>query len=265
MSKHSVYISEPVEEIIGFLSDESFHGKKNYSGSINTGLSVLDQLMKKSKPKLTDQEWHILYNTYAGCAIEFNMPVRIASDVMDDAGVYDITKMDSTTANLIEKVAGMSSFEQVAILWEVKRFWQTGQYEAQNVQDILVNEVVKASARNSVIDNDSLSELADYAEREVYGNQVDENPDLTSEERTGAIQYVIENALLIFEKALAKQEDELSTGYRFESKSSIEDFVFTEDLLDKFNLIEEESDDWQAARDMQHGMVDTLAVKYGVE
>ena len=123
MAKHSVYISEKSEKVISFLSDEKFHGRKNYSGSINLGLNLLDQLMK-DKPELSEQEWSVIYNTYAGSAIEFDLPIRIPSDIMDNLGVYDVSKMDEETAGLIEKTSRMSQFEQVSVLWAVKQFWQ---------------------------------------------------------------------------------------------------------------------------------------------
>ncbi len=123
MSKRSVYLSEKAEGIISLLSDEAFHGSKNYSGSINAGLVLLEELMQKSKPELSENEWAILYNTYAGCAVEINLPIRLAADVMDNLGVYDITKMDQETAGLIGKLSTMSQCEQAAILWQVKAFW----------------------------------------------------------------------------------------------------------------------------------------------
>lgn len=124
MSKRSVYLSERTEEVIGFLSDEKLNNKKNYSGSINAGLVLLNQLMEQSKPDLTDSEWSIIYNTYAGCVLEFNLPIRIASDIMDSLGVYDIGKLDHDTARLVEKTSEMTQCQQVAVLWQAKRFWQ---------------------------------------------------------------------------------------------------------------------------------------------
>lgn len=124
MSKRSVYLSEQTEAIIGFLSDEKMNNGKNYSGSINAGLVLLNQLLEKSKPGLTDAEWSIIYNTYAGCVVEFNLPIRIASDIMDNLGIYDMSKMDKEAAALIEKASKLNQCEQAAILWQVKRFWK---------------------------------------------------------------------------------------------------------------------------------------------
>lgn len=124
MSKRSVYLSEQTEAIIGFLSDEKLNNGKNYSGSINTGLLLLNKLLEKSKPDLTDNEWSKIYNTYAGCVVEFNLPIRVASDIMDNLGVYDLGKLDQDTAGLIQKVSEMTQCQQAAILWQVKEFWQ---------------------------------------------------------------------------------------------------------------------------------------------
>lgn len=120
MSKRSVYLSEPVEKIISLLSNESFHVSRNYSGSINAGLVLLEQLMQKTKPDLSEGEWGILYNTYAGCAMEFNLPLRLASDVMDNLGVHDVTKMEREEAGLVAKLSTMPQCEQAAVLWQVK-------------------------------------------------------------------------------------------------------------------------------------------------
>lgn len=125
MSKRSVHISEKTEALIGFLSDEKRTGGKNYSGSINASLLLLEQLMIQSKPEFSEDEWVYLCNVYSGCAVEFTMPIRIASDIMDDAGTYDLTKIDTVGRGLIEKISLMSQCEQVAILWEIKNRWQS--------------------------------------------------------------------------------------------------------------------------------------------
>jgi hypothetical protein len=125
MAKRSVHISEKTEALIGFLSDEKRTGGKNYSGSINAGLLMLEKLMIQSKPEFSEDEWVYLCNVYSGCAVEFTMPIRIASDIMDDVGTYDLTKIDTVGRGLIEKISLMSQCEQVAILWEIKNRWQS--------------------------------------------------------------------------------------------------------------------------------------------
>lgn len=123
MAKRSVHLSEKTEALIGFLSDENRNGSKNYSGSINAGLLMLEALMTQSKPNFSEEEWVYLCNVYSGCAVEFTMPIRIASDIMDDAGTYDLTKIDSIGRGLIEKISIMSQCQQAAILWEIKKRW----------------------------------------------------------------------------------------------------------------------------------------------
>lgn len=128
MAKHSVHISDKAEAIIGFLSGETFHGSKNYSGSINSGLILLDALMCQAKPELTEDQWSILYNTYAGCEIDFNMPVNLSQDVVDNLGICDAEE-GSELAYLLQKLDSFSVCEQVAIKWCVKQFWQDGEYQ----------------------------------------------------------------------------------------------------------------------------------------
>lgn len=125
MAKRSVHLSEKTEALIGFLSDENRNGSKNYSGSINAGLLLLESLMNQSRPNFSEEEWVCLCNVYSGCVVEFTMPIRIASDIMDDAGTYDLTKIESVGRELIEKISTMSQCEQAAILWEIKKRWQS--------------------------------------------------------------------------------------------------------------------------------------------
>lgn len=125
MAKRSVHISEKTESVIGFMSDEKTNGSKNYSGSINSGLLMLEQLMIQSKPELSQDEWVYLANVYSGCLIELGTtPIRIASDIMDDLGIYDISAIDDIGRGLIQKISPMSQCQQAAILWEIKRMWQ---------------------------------------------------------------------------------------------------------------------------------------------
>lgn len=125
MAKRSVHISEKTEALIGFLSDENRNGGKNYSGSINAGLLLLESLMIQSKPSFLEDEWVYLCNVYSGCAVEFTMPIRVASDIMDDAGTYDLASIDPIGRELIEKISTMSQYQQAAILWEIKKRWQS--------------------------------------------------------------------------------------------------------------------------------------------
>lgn len=125
MAKRSVHINEKTEALIGFLSDENRNGGKNYSGSINAGLLMLEALMVQSKPDLSEEDWIYLCNVYAGCVVEFTMPIRIAGDIMDDAGTYDLTKIESVGRGLIEKISTMSQCQQAAILWEIRKRYQS--------------------------------------------------------------------------------------------------------------------------------------------
>lgn len=126
MAKRSIHISEKTEALIGFLSDENRNGRKNYSGSINAGLLMLEALMAQSKPEFSEEEWVYLCKVY--CAVEFMMPIRIASDIMDDVGIYDISKIDAVGRSLIEKISTMSQCQQAAILWEIKKRLQLQSY-----------------------------------------------------------------------------------------------------------------------------------------
>lgn len=72
------------------------------------------------------------------------------------------------------------------------------------------------------------------------------------------------SAINLFKELLSAQERELSAGYNFQTKNEIENYVFTEDVLEQAG-IEADTDEGQLARDMQHDMADRLAEIYGVD
>lgn len=124
MAKRSVHLSEQAEAIIAFLSDAKKNGGSNYSGSINSMLELVSNIAKSSKPELSEDEWVYLCNVYSGCEIGFVMPIRIASDIMDDAGCSDVEHIDPVGRSLIKQADKWSQCEQLAVLWEVKTRWQ---------------------------------------------------------------------------------------------------------------------------------------------
>lgn len=125
MAKRSVHLSEKTEALIGFLSDEKRTGGKNYSGSINAGLLMLEQLMLKSKPYFSEEEWVYLCSAYSARIIDLTMPVNIVRDIMDTLDCYDLSEIDDTGRLLIDKIRSMSQCQQTAILWEIKKRWQS--------------------------------------------------------------------------------------------------------------------------------------------
>ncbi len=98
--------------------------KPNISGTTNELIRRYVWLVKSSLPELTNDEWQTLINVYAGCWLgEFVPPARIASDMMDDAGVLSLDELESDYAALVRKAHGWNQAEQLAVLDFIQRFW----------------------------------------------------------------------------------------------------------------------------------------------
>ena len=121
--KKSVMLSDHTVAIMQSMTDKRDQGSKiAWSNLINRSLVVNDYLARVSLPDLTDDEWTVILNAYAGCvgSIE-NPPFRVASDLMDDQGLVDVEQ--HSNPDLVKRIHSMSQSEQFAILVFVEKFW----------------------------------------------------------------------------------------------------------------------------------------------
>lgn len=119
--KKSVMFSD---NTVSYIQSRTRHESEiAWSQALNEGFKALSWITRQALPELTTGEWTIILNVYAGTWIEFHPPFRIASDIMDNFGEVDITKLDDDIANLVKKVYAMSQIEQFAIMSFVQIFW----------------------------------------------------------------------------------------------------------------------------------------------
>ncbi len=108
-----------------------------WSQGINEALMVCDHLIRAELPELAPAEWEQILNAYAGClAGPLGIPFRIASDLMDDLGVVDLSAVAPEVAALIRKLHGYTQAQQFAILSVVRRFWARD-WAAQSLPEII--------------------------------------------------------------------------------------------------------------------------------
>lgn len=136
--KKSLYLSDLTENWITATSggDED----PAWSASVNATFEQFRYLLGQALPNLSRKEWTALLNIYAGWRAPcYSLPIRIASDIMDDAGTVDISRLPDDTRALVHKMHGLSQLEQLAVLYFVQIFWSTdrcGQAWDEIVADI---------------------------------------------------------------------------------------------------------------------------------
>ena len=137
--KPSVSISEYSQQILApyTQTDEGIA----LSSAIYMILNRYAWAVSQSLPQLTDQQWELLLNVYAGSEISsYPPPYRVASDIMDHCGVLDLSGLDAATAETVRQIHGMSQAQQLAILDTVQRFWAAGSdalQEGESLQDAI--------------------------------------------------------------------------------------------------------------------------------
>ena len=83
-------------------------------------------LAEQLLPDLSDQEWQLVLNAYAGTARDELEPqgrYRIASDVMDDHGIEILDGCEPEFQAAIRKLAGLSQAQQFAVAQFINWFW----------------------------------------------------------------------------------------------------------------------------------------------
>lgn len=143
--KKSIMISD---QTVNFLNSRSKEDSYiSWSQGINSAVVELDavyaDLLPRVMDKLTSDDWQVILDTYSGCLLNpVVMPQRIASDIMDNYGVIEVTALPEACQNAVRTVHGMSQSEQLAIMHLVRRFWAT-----QAKKDETLAEMVARLAR----------------------------------------------------------------------------------------------------------------------
>lgn len=130
-TKKSVFLSDYTVAWIDSTTSKKLNGEElegpKWSESINATFEQFRFLLRGALPDLDVSEWQAILNVYAGCYFPAHgVPVRIASDMMDNIGECDIANVEKLIpeyAALIRKVHGMQQVEQLAILYFVQIFW----------------------------------------------------------------------------------------------------------------------------------------------
>ena len=120
--KKSVMLSsETTAYILARNKDEN---EISWSESLNEGFKILKFISQQALPELSQEEWTIILNTYAGSTVDnVRFPLRIASDIMDDLGVIDPSLLKKEIKATVEKVYEFNQIEQFAIMDFVRKFW----------------------------------------------------------------------------------------------------------------------------------------------
>lgn len=132
--KKSVMLSDLTQKFIGDRSRQD--GDIAWSENLNEGIKALSWIASAELPELTQSEWQTILNVYAGSAIDYTPPYRVASDMMDDRGAISIDELEPEYAALVRKIHGMTQAQQWAILDFAKRFWARDWSEAKDWAEI---------------------------------------------------------------------------------------------------------------------------------
>lgn len=132
--KKSVFLSDESERIIRLMSRDD--DQPQWSQVINQTMSAAYWVFRESLPEFTPAEWQMILNTYAGtCQSLQSRPYRVASDMMDDLGLIDVS--DHPMPGLVKRIHGMSQAEQFAILMFVEIFWNNNWNDAADFSEVI--------------------------------------------------------------------------------------------------------------------------------
>lgn len=139
--KKSVMITDQAHEIMKLRTD-----KRNpdnsiaWSNQVNRALILNDYLFRVSLPDLTDGEWQVILNAYAGTVGTLeHPPFRVASDLMDDLGLINVE--DHPNPDLVKRIHNMTEVERFAILQFAEIFWNNDWSDVIDFRQI-VNDIV---------------------------------------------------------------------------------------------------------------------------
>lgn len=122
-TKKTIFLTDQSVNFIKLTSQIEGDGV-TWTNAINAGLEQLQYLIGNALPSLTIKEWETILNCYAGCfQPAFGIPAWIASDLMDNVGAKNLDETEPGYRVLVEKCAGMTQAEQMAVLYFVQAFW----------------------------------------------------------------------------------------------------------------------------------------------
>lgn len=125
--KKSVFLSDQTARWVGATTTQHSDGVSGprWSESINATCEHFRHVLCSAMPELTQDEWQILLNIYAGSySPAHDAPARIASDMMDNVGAISIDKLDDAEYKaLVIKMHKTSQVEQLAVLYFIQIFW----------------------------------------------------------------------------------------------------------------------------------------------
>ena len=141
-TKKSVFLCSHTTDWINATTANPDKGEgPHWSESINATFEQMRYLLRGALPDLSQDEWQIILNTYAGSYFPAHgVPARIASDIMDSIGEVSLDNVETHYRALVEKVHAMSQLEQLATLYFVQIFWS--EKRANNFDEII--ESIKA-------------------------------------------------------------------------------------------------------------------------
>lgn len=95
-----------------------------WSASVNGAISVLDGVLRRNIPELSNAAWRLLLNAYnAHAPTPGVIDDRLAGAVMDDLGIVDISTCDDDTRAAINEIAALTQIQCMAAYDLCVRFW----------------------------------------------------------------------------------------------------------------------------------------------
>ena len=93
-----------------------------WTEATNASVKHLEWLSRELTPDFTVSEWGMLTNVYARRGVTLTPPYRIASDILDSAGVISLDELSPKYAALAKKARALSQPAQFAALDVVRQF-----------------------------------------------------------------------------------------------------------------------------------------------
>ena len=135
--KKSVYLSDETKQYIE-ARNSPHNDSVAWSDGINRSVSALNWLGRELLPELSEKEWNVILNVYTGSLVDFNYPLRIASDMMDNVGVIDLNEIaDEYYRELVIKTHSFSQPEQWAVMDFVLYYWSNDWSESADFNEVL--------------------------------------------------------------------------------------------------------------------------------
>jgi hypothetical protein len=119
-----------------------------WTEATNTSVQHLAWLCGELTPDFTVSEWGMLTNVYARRGVTLTPPYRIASDILDGAGVISLEELSPQYAALAKKAKTLSQPAQFAALDVVRQFLCVKQEQEQGKTfSVLIAEIVGKELR----------------------------------------------------------------------------------------------------------------------